>query len=68
MNKYTTVTFNEEALQAFAKEPYYTEKDFEQITIERNIDNAMRLYGRIPTDELSTMFNLPVSEIQRLAE
>jgi hypothetical protein len=67
MNKYTTVTFNEEALQAFAKEPY-TEKDFERMTIERNINNAKRLYGRIPTDELSTMFNLPVAEIQRLSE
>jgi hypothetical protein len=64
MNKYNTVTFNEEALQAFAKEPYYTEKDFIELT-----KNAVKkLYGRIPTDELSTMFNMPVTEIQRISE
>jgi hypothetical protein len=75
MNRYATVSFNEEALKAFAKETYYTEKDYERIIFERDerikerdINNVKRLYGRIPAEELSTMFNIPVNDIKHLAE
>jgi hypothetical protein len=64
MDRYATVTFNEEALRAFAKEPYYAEKDFNEFT-----RNAVRkLAPRVPLEELASVFNIPLAKVKQLAE
>jgi hypothetical protein len=64
MNRYATVTFNEEALKAFAKEPYYTEKDY----MERDKERIRKLSSIVPLEKLASVFNIPLSEVKQLAE
>jgi hypothetical protein len=64
MDKYRTITFNEEALKAFAKEPYFTEKDY----IERDKERIRELAPMVPLEKLASVFNIPLNEVRKLAE
>jgi hypothetical protein len=65
MQNYAKVSFNEEALRAFAKEPYFTEKDMERVLIKRALNNFPDEFS---IDSLAKLFGLPISEVQRIAE
>ncbi|MDR0943723.1 MAG: Rpn family recombination-promoting nuclease/putative transposase [Ruminococcus sp.] len=64
MERYNTVVFNEEALKAFAKEPYFTDK----YTEERNKEIIRELSPIVPLEKLASALKLSLSEVKRLAE
>jgi predicted transposase/invertase (TIGR01784 family) len=75
MREYSKISFNEDALRVFANDPYYTDKDYERITLEReraakerDRERVKILADRIPVEELATLFNMPITEVRRLAE
>jgi hypothetical protein len=65
MKEYSKISFNEEAMQAFAKEPYYSEKDIDRIAAIRAVK---KLGGKVPFDVLADAFGLPLSEIREIAQ
>jgi hypothetical protein len=65
MQKYSKVTLNEEALRAFAKEPYYDKKDVERILTGRLLRGLKKKY---PLSDLAEALNLSMEEAQSLSQ
>jgi hypothetical protein len=64
MSEYTKAVFNEEALRAFAREPYYSEKDREkdtrelikQVARDNSLEGLARIFG-IPLEQVKKIVN-----------
>jgi hypothetical protein len=71
MREYSKISFNEDALRVFANDPYYSQKDFERISQDRDNRERTRikkLVELIPIEKVSDIFDMSIDEVKHIAE